>query len=387
MPPITVDDPTEELAALRETARRFCDERVRPGARERDRDESYPAALVGQMADVGFLGAAIPEEYGGMGLDTHGYQVIVEEVGAADSSMRSLISVNLGLFSMSLLRWGTDEQKQRWLPGAARGELGAFGLTEPDAGSNPSQMRSRAERVDGGWVINGSKVYITNGSMGAVTMYFARAFQDGEDLGITCFLTPQDAEGYAGSQIHGKLGLRSGDTAEIHCEDVFVADGSVLGEVGGGMKVALSALDNGRFSLSAGCVGLMREALEVGLEYALEREQFGRPIAGFQLVQELLAAMHVDYSAARALVDKVASRKEAGARFTQEVSTAKLFATEASVRCADRCVQLHGGHGYIDEYPAQRMLRDARVTTLYEGTSQIQHLILGRMLTGVNAFT
>lgn len=386
MPPITVDDPTEELASLRQTARAFCDQEVRPGARDRDRDESFPAQLVQKMADVGFLGAAIPEEYGGMGLDAHGYQVIVEEIGAADSSMRSLVSVNLGLFAMSVLRWGTEAQKEQWLPGAAAGELGAFGLTEPDAGSNPSQMRSKAERVDGGWKINGSKVYITNGSLGAVTMIFARAFQDGEDLGITCFLTPQDAEGYDGSQIHGKLGLRSGDTAEIAMTDVFVPEDSVLGEVGGGMKVALSALDNGRFSLSAGCVGLAREALEVGLGYAKEREQFGRKIAGFQLVQELLAAMHVDYSAAKALVDKVAVKKAAGERFTQEVSTAKLFATEASVRCADRAVQIHGGHGYIDEYPVQRMLRDARVTTLYEGTSQIQHLILGRMLTGISAF-
>jgi alkylation response protein AidB-like acyl-CoA dehydrogenase len=384
---ITVDDPTAELAEIRANARRFCDEMVRPGARDRDRDESFPHDLVKQMAEVGFLGAAIPEEYGGMGLDAHGYQVIVEEIGAADSSMRSMVSVNLGLFSMSLLKWGTDAQKERWLPGCAAGRLGAFGLTEPDAGSNPSQMRSRAEKVSDGWVINGAKVYITNGSMGAVTMYFARAFDGGDDLGITCFLVPQDAEGYAGSQIHGKLGLRSGDTAELALTDVHVGDDAVLGEVGGGMKVALSALDNGRFSLSAGCVGLAREALEVGLNYALEREQFGRPIAGFQLVQELLAAMHVDYSAAKALVDKVAVKKQAGERFTQEVSTAKLFATEASVRCADRAVQIHGGHGYIDEYPVQRMLRDARVTTLYEGTSQIQHLILGRQLTGINAFT
>jgi alkylation response protein AidB-like acyl-CoA dehydrogenase len=378
---------SEELDQLRATARDFCDREIRPGARDRDREESFPAELVAKMAEVGFLGAAIPEEYGGMGLDAHGYQVIVEEVGAADSSMRSMVSVNLGLFSMSVLAWGTDEQKQRWLPGAARGELGAFGLTEPDAGSNPSQLTTRALRDGDGWVINGAKVYITNGSLGAVTMIFARAIVDGEDRGITCFLVPQDAEGYEGRQIHGKLGLRSGDTAEIALHDVRVGDDAVLGEVGGGMKVALSALDNGRFSLAAGCVGTAREALEVGLKYAKEREQFGKPIASFQLVQELLAAIHVDYSAAKALVDKVAVKKAAGERFTLEVSTAKLFATEAAVRCADRAVQIHGGHGYIDEYPVQRMLRDARVTTLYEGTSQIQHLIIGRQLTGISAFS
>lgn len=378
---------TDELDQLRATMRDFCDREIRPGARDRDRDESFPTELVGKMVDIGILGAAIPEEFGGMGLDAHGYQVVIEELGAADSSLRSMASVNLGLVGMSILRWGTPEQRERWLPQLAAGKLGAFGLTEPDAGSNPSQMTSKAVRDGDGWVINGAKVYITNGSLGAVTMVFARAFDGTEDLGITCFLTPQDSDGYEGRQIHGKLGLRSGDTAEIALTDVRVDGDAVLGEVGGGMKVALSALDNGRFSLSAGCVGTCREALEVGLKYATERTQFGKPIASFQLVQELLAQTHVDYQAAKALVDKVAVKKAAGERFTMEVSTAKLFATEAAVRCADRAVQIHGGHGYIDEYPVQRMLRDARVTTLYEGTSQIQHLILGRQLTGISAFT
>ena len=376
---------TTELDALRETVRGFCDREIRPTARDRDRDESFPAELVGGLAELGVLGAVIPEELGGAGLDDAGYRVVIEELGAADSSIRSLVSVNLGLVGRSILRWGTDEQQQRWLPGLARGELGAFGLTEPGAGSNPSQMTTRAVHGDG-WVIDGSKIFITNGSLGAVTMVFARAIVDGEDRGITCFLVPQDADGYAGRQIHGKLGLRSGDTAEISLEAVRVGDDAVLGEVGGGMKVALSALDNGRFSLAAGAVGLAREALEVSLRYAAEREQFGGPIAAKQLVQELLAAMHVDVQAASGLVDKVVEKKLAGERATLEVSTAKLFATEASVRCADRAVQVHGGYGYIDEYPVQRLLRDARVTTLYEGTSQIQHLIIGRILTGENAF-
>jgi alkylation response protein AidB-like acyl-CoA dehydrogenase len=375
-----------ELDQLRETARAFCDREIRPTARDRDRDESFDADLVAKLAEVGFLGAAIPEEYGGMGLDAHGYQIVIEELGAADSSVRSMVSVNLGLVSMSILRWGTDEQKQQWLPRLAAGELGAFGLTEPGAGSNPSEMSSKAVREGDGWVIDGSKIFITNGSEGLVTKIFARAIVDGEDRGITCFLVPQDSEGYTGRKIHGKLGLRSGDTAEIALEGVFVDDGAILGDVGGGMKVALSALDNGRFSLASGAVGLAREALEVSLRYAKEREQFGSSIASYQLVQELLAAMHVDIEAARGLVDKVAVKKQAGERFTMEVSTAKLFATEASVRCADRAVQVHGGYGYIDEYPVQRLLRDARVTTLYEGTSQIQHLILGRMLTGISAF-
>ena len=377
---------SSELEALRAAVRDFCDREVRPTAQQRDREESYPAELLPGLVELGVLGAVIPERFGGAGLDDAGYRVVIEELGAADSSLRSLVSVNLGLVGKSVLRWGSDEQQERWLPALARGELGAFGLTEPEAGSNPSQMTARAVRDAEGWVLNGTKIFITNGTRGAVTMVFARAVVDGEDRGITCFLTPQDAPGYTGRQIHGKLGLRSGDTAEIALDDVRVGDDAVLGEVGGGMKVALSALDDGRFSLAAGAVGLAREALEVSLRYAGEREQWGGPIAGKQLVQELLAAMHVDVQAASGLVDAVVGKKLAGERCTLEVSTAKLFATEASVRCADRAVQVHGGYGYIDEYPVQRMLRDARVTTLYEGTSQVQHLIIGRLLTGVSAF-
>jgi alkylation response protein AidB-like acyl-CoA dehydrogenase len=377
---------TAELDTLRTTVRDFCDREIRPTAQERDRAEAYPAELLPGLAELGILGAVIPEELGGAGLDAAGYRIVIEELGAADSSIRSLVSVNLGLVGKSILRWGTDEQQQRWLPGLARGELGAFGLTEPGAGSNPSQMTTRAVQGPDGWTIDGSKIFITNGTKGAVTMVFARAIVDGEDRGITCFLTPQDAPGYTGRQIHGKLGLRSGDTAEIALEGVRVGDDAILGELGGGMKVALSALDDGRFSLAAGAVGLAREALEVSLRYASEREQWGGPIAGKQLVQELLAAMHVDIQAATGLVDVVVARKLEGVRCTLEVSTAKLFATEASVRCADRAVQVHGGYGYVDEYPVQRLLRDARVTTLYEGTSQVQHLIIGRLLTGENAF-
>lgn len=375
-----------EREALRDSVRAYCDAHVRPTARERDRQEAFPAELLPGLVEIGVLGAVIPEEYGGAGLDDAGYRVVIEELGAADSSLRSLVSVNLGLVGMSLLRWGTDDQRSRWLPGLARGELGAFGLTEATAGSNPAQLETRAVRGADGWTIDGTKIFITNGSLGAVTMIFARAVVDGEDRGITCYLVPQAAEGYVGTQIHGKLGLRSGDTAELALSGVTVGDDAVLGEVGGGMKVALSALDSGRFSLAAGAVGLAREALQVSLRYAGEREQWGGPIAGKQLVQELLAAMHVDIQAASGLVDAVVAKRLAGERSTLEASTAKLFATEASVRCADRAVQVHGGYGYIDEYPVQRLLRDARVTTLYEGTSQVQHLIIGRFLTGESAF-
>ncbi len=375
-----------ELEAIRSTARDFCDRELRPNARERDRAEEFDTELLGKLAEVGFLGATFPEELGGMGVDPFGYAAIMEELGASDSAVRSTVSVNVGLVGGSLMRWGTEEQKQEWMPRIARGELGAFGLTGPEAGSNPSEMQTRARRDGGDWLIDGQKIFISNGTVGAVTMVFARAFDGDDDLGITCFLVPQDADGYEARQIHGKLGLRAGDTAEIFLSDVRVPDSSVLGEVGGGMKVALSALDDGRFSLAAACVGIAREALEVSVEYAQQREQFGRPIASFQLVQAMLADMHVDVRCGRGLVRDVAEKKAAGERYTIESSTAKYFCTEAAVRCADRAVQVHGGYGYIDEYPVQRLLRDARVTTLYEGTSQIHQLLLGRHLTGVNAF-
>ncbi len=377
----------EELEALQATARDFCDRELRPGARERDRDEDFPVELLEPLAEIGFLGATFPEEHGGIGLDPFGYAAVMEELGAADSAIRSTVSVNVGLVGGSLMRWGTDEQQRAWLPRLARGELGAFGLTEPEAGSNPAQMTSRAVRDGDGWVIDGSKIFISNGSLGALSMVFARAFDGDEDLGITCFLVAQETDGYEGRQIHGKLGLRAGDTAEISLQGVRVDGAAVLGEVGGGMKVALSALDDGRFSLASACVGVAREALEVAVRYAGEREQFGRPIASFQLVQAMLADMHVDVEAGRGLVRRVAERKAAGERYTVESSTAKYFCTEAAVRCADRAVQVHGGYGYIDEYPVARLLRDARVTTLYEGTSQVHQLLIGRHLTGENAFT
>ena len=289
---------SSELEELRRTVRDFCDREIRPTARARDRDEVYPEELIPGLAELGILGATLPEEHGGAGLDVSAYRIIIEELGAADSSIRSLVSVNLGLVGGSIVRWGTAEQHERWLPTLAAGGLGAFGLTEPGAGSNPSELSSRAVADGDDWVIDGTKIFISNGTLGAVTMIFARAVVDGEDRGITCFLVPQDAEGYEGSQIHGKLGLRSGDTAEIVLDGVRVGPDAVLGEVGGGMKVALSALDDGRFSLASGAVGLAREALEVSVRYASEREQFGVPIASKQLVQELLAAMHVDVQAA-----------------------------------------------------------------------------------------
>jgi alkylation response protein AidB-like acyl-CoA dehydrogenase len=379
-------DLTEEQAGIRQLARDFCDRELAPNARELDRTEAFPEALVPKLVDVGFLGATIPEQHGGMGLDYVSYGLIIEECGRTDASIRSMVSVNLGLVASSLLNYGTAEQQAEWLPrlaGVGEGAgLGAFGLTEPDHGSNPSGMTSHARRDGGDWVINGSKMWITNGSRGVLTVVYAQT-----DQGITAFLVPQDSPGYEGRPLHGKLGLRAGDTAEVSLTEVRVPHRNVLGEVGRGLRIALHSLDNGRFSLAAGCTGISQACLDASLAYALEREQFGRKIGGFQLVQELLSEIMLDLEASRMLVWKVAWIHDKGERHTVESSVAKTFCSEAAVRNANRAVQVHGGYGYSDEYPVGRYLRDARVTTLYEGTSQIQRLLLGRHLTGLNAFT
>ncbi len=243
-------------------------------------------------------------------------------------------------------------------------------------------MTSSARRDGDDWVINGNKMWITNGSRGVLTVVYAQT-----DEGITAFLVPQDSKGYEGRPLHGKLGLRAGDTAEITLTDVRIPKENVLGEIGKGLRIALHSLDNGRFSLASGCTGISQACMDASLEYAMSREQFGKKIAGFQLVQELLSDIYLDLQASRALVWKVAAVHDKGERHTVESSVAKTFASEAAVRNANRAVQVHGGYGYSDEYPVGRYLRDARVTTLYEGTSQIQRLLLGRHLTGINAFT
>jgi acyl-CoA dehydrogenase len=282
-------------------------------------------------------------------------------------------------------RWGADAQRDDWLPRLAAGELGCYGLTEPGSGSDPSSLVTRAERNGDGWRLSGSKIFITQGSWAAVALVFARTGGEGA-RGITAFLVPTSSDGYSARPIKGKLGLRAQDTAEVFLDDVRVPESARLGGEGEGFKVAMSALDNGRISLAAGCVGIAQGCLDACVVYAAERQQFGRPIARFQLVQELLADMAVETQAARLLTWQAAAASDAGRPHTLESSLAKYYASEVSVRAANAAVQIHGGYGYVDEYPVGKYLRDARVTTLYEGTSQVQKLIIGRALTGENAF-
>ncbi len=377
---------SDEQRLISETARKFADEAIVPRVRDNDRAQRFDVELARRLGEMGYLGAPIAENYGGRALDHVSYALIVEQVGRADSAMRTVVSVQTSLVCGSIERWGTEEQKRRWLPGLCSGELfGCFGLTEPDSGSDAASMRTRAERIDGGWRINGQKMWISLGNVADVALVFAQTDPERRHRGLACFLVPTDAPGFSSEEIHGKLGLRSSDTASLAFDDLEVGDEALLGEVGDGFKIAMSALDGGRYSVAAGCVGICDGCVEASVAYATEREQFGVPIARFQLVQAMIAEMIVKRDAARLLVLRAGLLKDAGEPNTTETSIAKLYASESAVECANTAIQVHGGAGYVDDHPVERYLRDARVTTLYEGTSQIQKLIIGRDATGVDA--
>jgi alkylation response protein AidB-like acyl-CoA dehydrogenase len=381
-------DLSDEQRLIAETARDFADNEIVPRARESDRAARFDRELARRMGDMGYLGAPVAEEYGGRDLDYLSYGLIVEEVGRGDSSARTVVSVQTSLVCGSIERWGTEEQKRHWLPRLCSGEaLGCFGLTEPDAGSDPSGMRTRAELVDGKWRINGQKMWISLGNYAEVALVFAQTDPEKRHRGIACFLVPTSTEGFSSQEIHGKLGLRASDTASLGFDGVEVPEDALLGEVGDGFKVAMTALDSGRYSVAAGCVGICEGCVQASTKYATERRQFGVEIASFQLVQEMIADMVVRRDAARLLVRRAGILKDQGKPNTMETSVAKLYATESAVECANLAIQVHGGSGYVDDYPVERYLRDARVTTLYEGTSQIQKLIIGREATGINAMT
>jgi alkylation response protein AidB-like acyl-CoA dehydrogenase len=381
-------DLTDEQLLIQETARDFVDNEVIPRARENDRAARFDRELATRLGDMGYLGAPVAEEYGGRALDYVSYGLIVEEVGRGDSSARTVVSVQTSLVCGSIERWGAEEQKRAWLPRLCAGDaLGCFALTEPDAGSDPSSMRTRAEKVDGGWRINGQKMWISLGNVADLALVFAQTDPEKRHRGIACFAVPTDTDGFSSQEIHGKLGLRASDTASLGLDDVRVGDDALIGEVGDGFKIAMTALDSGRYSVAAGCVGICEGCVQASVEFAKKRRQFGVEIASFQLVQEMIAEMVVKRDAARLLVRRAGILKDQDRPSTTETSIAKLYATESAVECANLAIQVHGGSGYVDDYPVERYLRDARVTTLYEGTSQIHKLIIGRAATGVDAMT
>lgn len=378
---------SEEQEAVRRLAEDFVAREVTPHAVAWDRAERVDKSIVKKLGDLGFLGLTVPEEYGGSGGDHLSYCLVTEELGRGDSSVRGIVSVSLGLVAKTVASWGSEEQKRQWLPRLTAGEaIGCFGLTEPGTGSDAGNLATRAVRDGGDYVVNGTKMFITNGTWADVVLLFARTNDAPGHRGVSAFLVPADTPGLTRRTLHGKLGLRGQATAELVLEDVRIPAGSLLGPEGKGFSIAMSALAKGRMSVAAGCVGIAQAALDAAVRYAGEREQFGKAIARHQLVQELLSDIAVDVDAARLLTWRVADLIDRGQEFATAASTAKLYASEAAVRCANNALQVFGGYGYIDEYPVGKLLRDARVMTLYEGTSQIQKLIIGRALTGVSAF-
>ena len=377
---------TEEQLTFKALAREFLDQEVVPHRTAWDRVESVDIAIVPKLGELGFFGLTIPEEYGGLGGDYITYCIGMEELGRADSSVRGIVSVSMGLVGKVILSHGTEEQKQEWLPPIATGaKLACFGLTEPDTGSDAGNLTTRAVRDGGDYVLNGQKMFITNATWSDLCLVFARTGGPGPK-GVSAFLVPTDTPGFEAREIKGKLGLRGQATAEIFLTDVRVPESARLGEEGQGFTIAMHSLDKGRVSVGAGCVGIIQGCLESVVQYSKDRHQFGRPLASFQLIQDMIADMSVDADAARLLVWRAADLIERGEPFGVEASKAKYFASEAAVRAANLAIQAFGGYGYIDEYPVQKYMRDARVMTLYEGTSQVQKLLIGRAETGVSAF-
>jgi alkylation response protein AidB-like acyl-CoA dehydrogenase len=377
---------SEDHQQFRQLAREFADKEVVPHRTEWDRREAVDRDIVRRLGEVGFLGLTIPEEYGGSGGDHLTYALVMEELGRADSAVRGIVSVSNGLVAKTLAAHGDDDQRTGWLPRLATGEsLACFALTEPDTGSDAANLRTRAVRDGDDYVISGSKIFITNGTWADVALVFARTGGDGAK-GVSAFLVPTDGPGFEAREIKGKLGLRGQATAQLYLTDVRVPATAMVGDQGAGFGIAMRALDKGRMSVGAGCVGIVQGCVDASVAYAQEREQFGRQIASFQLVQDMIADMSVDADAARLLVWQVADLIDRGEPFGTAASKAKLFASEAAVRAANNAIQVFGGYGYVDEYPVSKYLRDARVMTLYEGTSQIQKLLIGRALTGVSAF-
>ncbi|MGW9428861.1 acyl-CoA dehydrogenase family protein [Streptomyces decoyicus] len=376
-----------EQTAVRQLAEDFADREITPHATAWDRAEQVDRGIVKKLGALGFLGLTVPEEYGRSGGDHLSYVLVTEELGRADSSVRGIVSVSLGLVAKTLAAWGDEEQKRAWLPRLTSGEaVGCFGLTEPGTGSDAANLATRAVRDGDEYVLDGAKMFITNGTWADLVLLFARTGGAPGHQGISAFLVPADSPGLERREIHGKLGLRGQATAELVLQGVRVPATAMLGPEGKGFSVAMSALAKGRMSVAAGCVGIAQAALDAALGYAGEREQFGKPLARHQLVQELISDIAVDVDAARLLTWRVADLIDRGEPFVTAASKAKLFASEAAVRAANNALQVFGGYGYIDEYPVGKLLRDARVMTLYEGTSQIQKLVIGRALTGVSAF-
>ena len=368
---------TEEQELAQRTARDFARERVLPRAHEIDEKGKVPPELIAEMASLGFLGIYAPDSYGGAGLDALSYALVCEEINRACASTGVIMSSHVSLVVDPLLHYGSDAQKDRFLRPLASGEkLGCFALSEPASGSDAAAMRTSARRDADAWILNGTKNFITNGASADLALVFAQTDANARKRGIAAFVVEKGTPGFSVGKLEHKLGIRGSDTAQLLFQDCRVPAANLLGEAGGGLKIALSTLDGGRISIAAQAVGIARACLEDSLAYAKEREAFGKKIVEFQAIQWKLADMATEIDAARLLVWRAATLKDRGEDHILAAAQAKLFASDVAVRAARECVQIFGGYGYLRDFPAERHYRDAKITEIYEGTSEIMHHVI-----------
>jgi len=374
----------EEQVMIQSMARDFAREVVMPGAGERDRSGQFPGEILQKMAELGFMGMMVPEAYGGSGVGTVSYVLALTEIAYACASTAVVMSVHNSICCESLLNFGSEAQKKDWLPRMCAGKcIGAFALTEPHAGSDPASQRTTAVRDQGHWVLNGSKQFITSGKNAGLVIVTAVTDTNRRHRGISAFLVPRDAPGLLVGREEEKLGLKASDTVQLNFEDCRIPAENLLGKQGEGFKVAMTCLDCGRIGIAAQSLGVAQACLEEAISFIKSREQFDRPLSDFQGLRWQVADMATEIEAARLLALNAATLKDAGRRFTREASMAKLFASEMVNRVAARAIQLHGGYGYCSDYPVERHYRDARVFTIYEGTSEIQRIVIGNQILGL----
>ncbi len=368
---------TDSQELVQRTARDFATEKLLPIAHDIDEQGKIPPAILKELAALGFMGIYVPEELGGAGLDTVSYILASEEINRACASTGVVMQAHNSLACGPLLKWGRPEQKERWLRPLARGEkLGCFALTEPASGSDAAGLQMTAKRDGSGWLLSGTKNFITNGVTSDVVVAFAQTEPGSRHKGITAFVVDKPTAGLTVGRVEQKLGIKGSDTAQLVFENVRVGDDQRLGDIGGGFTIALSTLDGGRIGIAAQAVGIGRACLEDALAYAKERQAFGKPIAELQAIQWMLADMATEVDAARLMTWRAATLKDRGEPFTAEAAMAKLFASDVAMKSARNCVQIFGGYGYLKDYPAERHYRDAKITEIYEGTSEIMKLVI-----------
>ena len=371
----------DDCRALQTSIREFCERRVKDQARKWDHEETFPMEVVRDLGQLGVMGIRIAPEYGGAGMGSMAVAAAVEEVAKYDGSLALTVASHNGLGSSHVRNFGSEEQKRKYLPKLATGEwLGAWGLTEPGSGSDAAGLRTTAVRKGDGWVLNGAKMFITQGTVGDVFVVLALTNPPRKQKGITAFVFDKSVKGFSQRPIHGKLGMRSSDTAELHFDNVELPDSARVGEVDHGFIDTLKILDGGRITIGALALGLGEAALQASLRYAKDRTAFGQPIADFQAIRWMLADMRTELEAARLLVYQAAALADAGRPYGRAAAMAKLFASEAATRACNKAVQIHGGYGYTKEFPVERYLRDAKLCEIGEGTSEIQRGVIARDL-------